>query len=239
MENAYEQIRDQIMTLRAQPGAWIDDVRMADELGLSRTPVREALFALASEGLVLARPRGGFTIRAIDILDVSRLFEAHVVAAKAVARLTATRIGAADVAQLRKLALEVTASIAARDPAGIAASNARLHRAEARLTDNEYLERMACQIHDQGQRLGYLAFGGVDNWDMLGDHFTRVQRDHDELIDAYAAADPDAAERVATNHVYLFRSRIRTFFETNGAAGIDLSAVPLPELAAPSGTPAT
>jgi len=231
MEDAYDRIRDQVMTLRLRPGAWIDDAQLAQELGLSRTPVREALFALASEGLVLARPRGGFTVRAIDLVDVSRLFEAHVVAAKAVARLTATRIGPGDVADLRDLAAEVKAAIAARDPARIAAFNARLHRAEAQLADNEYLKRMACQIHDQGQRLGYLAFGGADDWAVLRDHFARVQRDHDELIDAYAAADPDVAESIATRHVYLFRSRIQAFFETSGAAdGLELTGLPMPDL---------
>jgi DNA-binding GntR family transcriptional regulator len=222
MERAYQQIRQRFMTLQLRPGEWVDDLKLSAELGLSRTPVREALFLLASEGLVLVRPGGGFIVRSLDLVDTSRLFEAHIVAAKAIARLAAVRVTASDLTRLRSAETAVARAIDERDAAKIAATNATLHRLEAEIAGNEYLERLAYQIHDQGQRLGYLAFGGADDWSRLRDHFELVCRDHAALLAAYEARDPDAAEAVATRHVYLFRERILRFFSTSEADAIDL-----------------
>jgi DNA-binding GntR family transcriptional regulator len=223
MDRAYGQIRQRFMTLELRPGDWVDDLKLSEELGLSRTPVREALFLLASEGLVLVLPGGGFAVRSLDLVDISRLFEAHVVAAKAIARLTALRATKSDLKRLRSAEAAVTRAIERRNAAEIAASNGELHRLEAEIAQNEYLERLACRIHDQGQRLGYLAFGGADDWSRLSEHFALVQKDHADVMAAYEAKDPDAAEVVATRHVDLFRQRILRFFAASEADAIDLS----------------
>lgn len=211
MERAYGEIRSRFMTLQLEPGTWVDDLKLSRELELSRTPVREALFLLASEGLVEVRPSGGFAVRPLDLVDVTELFEAQIVVAKSVARLVAVRAKDADLAQLREADVAVCASIDRQDPGGVAADNAHLHRLEADVAGNHYLRGLAYRIHDHGQRLGYLAFGGRDEWATLAEHFAKVRADHAELIEAYASGDPDHAETVATRHVQLFRERIRQF----------------------------
>lgn len=223
MQRAYEEIRQRYMTLQLRPGDWIDDLKISEELDLSRTPVREALFLLASEGLVLVRPGGGFLVRPLDLVDISNLFEAHVVVAKAVARLAALRATPEELKDLWAADAAVQQAILRRDPAGIAADNCCLHRLEAAAAHNEYFMRLANQIHDQEQRLGYLAFGGADDWDQLHDHFVLIRKDHRELIQAYEDRDPDAAEAVATRHVHLFRKRIMQFFARSDTDIVDLS----------------
>ncbi|MCC4317317.1 MULTISPECIES: GntR family transcriptional regulator [Streptomyces] len=223
MDRAYQEIRQRYMTLQLRPGDWIDDLKISEEMQLSRTPVREALFLLASEGLVLVRPGGGFLVRPLDLIDTSNLFEAHVVVAKAVARLAALRATPEDLKELRAADAAVQQAILRRDPAGIAADNSCLHRLEATAAHNEYFMRLACQIHDQEQRLGYLAFGGTDDWDQIHDHFVLVQKDHSELIQAYEDRDPDTAEAIATRHVQLFRKRIMEFFARSDTDTVDLS----------------
>lgn len=228
MERAYSEIRARFMTLQLTPGAQIDDLQLSRELGLSRTPVREALFLLASEGLVEVRA-GGFSTRPLDLVDITELFEAHIVVAKAVARLAATRMTESALADLRAADEEVNAAIDRADPPGIAAANARLHRLEADVAGNDYLRGLAHQVHDQGQRLGYLAFGGRDDWASLRPHFEKVRHDHGALVAAYETGDPERAELVATRHVQLFRQRIRQFLVADGLAGVDLSDLPATE----------
>lgn len=223
MEHAYGEIRTRFMTLQLEPGSWIDDLKLSRELGLSRTPVREALFLLASEGLVEVRPSGGFAVRPLDLVDVTALFEAQIVVAKSIARLVAARASDDDLARLREADTAVCASIDRHDPGGVAADNAHLHRVEADIADNHYLRGLAYQIHDQGQRLGYLAFGGRDEWGTLAAHFGKVRTDHAELIEAYAAHDPDRAETVATRHVQLFRDRIRQFMVADSLTELTLA----------------
>lgn len=227
MEHAYGEIRTRFMTLQLEPGSWVDDLKLSRELGLSRTPVREALFLLASEGLVEVRPSGGFAVRPLDLVDVTELFEAQIVVAKSIARLVAVRATDDDLQHLRDADAAVCGSIDGQDPSGIAANNAHLHRLEADVAANHYLKNLAYRIHDHGQRLGYLAFGGRDEWSTLVDHFAKVRADHAELIDAYASHDPDHAETVATRHVQLFRERIRNFMVADSLTEVTLEeAIP-------------
>lgn len=231
MERAYNQIKSRIMTLELAPGAAIDDLSLSEELGISRTPAREALFRLVSEGLVVVESgRSGFTVKPLEIFDLSALFEAHMVAARAIARLVAVRRSDADIARLRTADDRVVQAIELKLPADVASANADLHRLEASIAKNGYLCGLACSIHDHGQRLGYLAFGGETDWARLEDHFRRVQTDHAELIDAYQAKDADHAESVAARHVHLFRDRIMAFIMEDPAGPIDLKGEILPEM---------
>ncbi|MDD7833834.1 GntR family transcriptional regulator [Paenarthrobacter sp. AB444] len=231
MERAYAEIKKQVMTLELAPGAVVDDMQISERLGISRTPAREALFRLASEGLIVADPgKSGFSVKPMDLLDISNLFEAHMVAARAIGRLLAVRATPADIAKLRRAEAKVVKAIERQRPVEVASTNAELHRLEATSTRNGYLGTMACSIHDQGQRLGYLAFGGATSWDSLHDHFLLIQRDHAELIDAYEAGDPDAAESVAARHVVLFRDRILSFLTESATGPMSLGGDILPSI---------
>jgi DNA-binding GntR family transcriptional regulator len=223
MDNAYAHIREMVMAMTLKPGEWIDDLRLGEQLGLSRTPVREALFLLASEGLVIVKPGGGFMVRTLDLVDISRLFEAQIVLAKSVSRLVVARASNEDLAELAAAEREVQREMERSDPVGVARTNADLHRIEARIAENEYLERLARQIHDQGQRLGFISFGGPDDTRDVEAHFARVREDHALLIDAYRARDAEQADDISTRHVVLFRERILKYVATSGADGIDLA----------------
>ncbi|WP_246868421.1 GntR family transcriptional regulator [Saccharopolyspora sp. ASAGF58] len=224
MERAYAEIKARYMTLRLAPGEWVDDMQLSQELGLSRTPLREALFLLASEGLIQAQAGGGFTVRPLDIAGISSLFEAHIVTAKAIARLVAIRALPEEITELREADALVNDGIRRRSAPDIAEANAALHNLEARIARNEYLSALAARIYDEGQRLGYLAFGGAEDWNAsrLDDHFTRVSHDHSALIDAYQDRDPEKAETIAVSHVRLFRERILTYIASSGADEVDL-----------------
>lgn len=222
MDSAYAHIREMLMAMSLEPGEWIDDLRLGEQLGLSRTPVREALFLLASEGLVIVKPGGGFMVRTLDLVDISRLFEAQIVLAKSVSRLVVARASSQDLAELQAADEQVLREMDRHDPVGVARANAALHRTEARIADNEYLERLARQIHDQGQRLGFISFGGPDDTHDVEAHFVRVREDHAQILAAYRDRDAEQAEDVSTRHVVLFRDRILKYVATSGADGIDL-----------------
>lgn len=229
MESAYAHIKHQIMVLELEPGMPIDDIGISKDLGISRTPVREALFRLSTEGLILTdKGKSGFFVRPLDLVGVSSLFEAHMVIARAIARLTAVNATPSDVEALRAREQEVVQAIHDQDPAAVAASNARLHRLEATAAKNSFLTSLALSIHDHGQRLGFLAFGGMTSWDLLREHFDKVQEDHSSLIDAYEARDPDRAEEVAARHVMLFRDRILGFLKKETMNDVSLGGDILP-----------
>lgn len=233
MEQAYDAIKRRIITLELGPGERVDDYQLSIELELGRTPVREAIFLLAAEGLI--DMKAGMIVRPLDLLDIAHLFEAHIVVAKATARLVAVRSTPQALAEIEKAAGRVERAIAQRDYLAITSENAKLHRAEAVAAQNDHLRTMADKIHDQGQRLAYLCFGGGGGWDGLDEHFEKVKRDHLALLDAYRRRDPDDAEQIATDHVRLFRDRVKVFLDSPAVDALqfsegDLAPVALGEL---------
>lgn len=223
MDQAAAEIRSRILELRLMPGEKLDDISLAAEIGLSRTPVREALFQLSSEGLIDVGPRGGFSVRGLELVDIRELFEAHQILARSVSRLVAIRASEEDLERIEQASMAVDRAVELDDPADIASTNALLHRIEAEVARNGYLEMLANRIHSLGQRLSYLSFGGRG---LVGEglqaHYQKACQDHAEMLVAYRSKDPDMAERIAARHVALFRGRIMDFIASGALDGVSL-----------------
>ena len=100
-QRVYAQVREDIIGLRLPPGADLDEASLEERFGVSRTPVREALIRLASEGLIVLLPNRGARITHIDISDVPQLFEALELCQRATIRWAAERRTPADISELR------------------------------------------------------------------------------------------------------------------------------------------
>jgi DNA-binding GntR family transcriptional regulator len=231
MEQAYTELKRRIITLDLKPGQRLDDYELSLELSFSRTPVREAIFLLGAEGWVDIRSKAGFIVRPLDLVDIAHLFEAHIVLAKAVARFAAARVTAAELKAMRETLAEVEAAIKRRDYLAITAANARLHRLEGAATHNDILKGMAESVHDQGQRLAYLCFGGAGARSDLAQHFETVTAQHRAMVSALEAGDHRAAEEIAVQHVRLFRKRVQDYVASE--IEFELSDEDLAGIAAP------
>lgn len=224
MDSAYAEIKRRIITLEVKPGQRINDYELSEELAFSRTPVREAIFLLAAEGLVDIRSKAGFIVRPLDLLDIAHLFEAHLVLAKAMARLAAVRVTPAELDAIERKAAEVADHIGRRDYLGITAANADLHRLEAEASHNDIIAKMAATVHDQGQRLAYLCFGGTEHTpDDLNSHFEEVTTHHAAMIDALRGRNATAAEQIAVDHVQLFKRRVQRYLDPDEVEGFRLT----------------
>ena len=74
-EVAYETIRSRIITMELKPGDPLNDRELAEELGISRTPMRDALGRLEQEGLIEIRPKRGITVKSLTVSDINMIFE--------------------------------------------------------------------------------------------------------------------------------------------------------------------
>jgi DNA-binding GntR family transcriptional regulator len=199
-DRAYGALRDRLVTLEIPPGAPIDEDALTRELGVGRTPVREAVRRLVLEGLVIVYPRRGTFASAInitslsDITDVRTVLEAH--AAARAARLA----DAADVAEARALVAELDALEAAQEP--MMALDARIHRFVYRCCRNPYLTQDLDRYLNMSLRMWHLTF---DRLPPLAD---RV-REHRDLLEAICRGDAEAAERIARAHVVGFATEMR------------------------------
>jgi DNA-binding GntR family transcriptional regulator len=198
-DRAYAALRDRLITLAIPPGAPIDEDALSTELGMGRTPVREAVRRLVLEGLVVVFPRRGTFASSVnitslsDITDVRAQLEPH--AAERAARL-ADDDDRREAAELLARLDEVTGQ------SSLIELDARVHRFVHRCSRNPYLARDLDRYLNMSIRIWYVTF---DRLPPMQDPV----HEHRELLEAIAAADATTARAIALEHVLAFEREMR------------------------------
>ena len=202
-ELAYEELRDRLVTLRIRPGEPIDEERLGQELEMGRTPIREAIKRLALENLVTVFPRRGTFAAEINIKDLAHITEVRMVLEARAAALAAVRLTAATRAELDALIAELRASRGGEDMAALMALDTRIHRFIYRACDNPFLAETLQRYFNLSLRIWYLVI------DRLPHLFQRVH-EHETMLEAIAAREPEHAAQIAADHVDTFEREIRS-----------------------------
>jgi len=198
---ARDEIRERIIALTLPPGSVIDEGHLMAELGLGRTPIREALKLLEAENLVVIVPRRGIFVAEIGLNQLQQIHEMRLALEPVAARLAAVRITPARLAQLQLCSAEIE-GLGARDIPATYRVDRAFHRVLARATGNELLVRDITQHYNLALRL----------WNLVQDMLRPEDLGlitHVQLIEAVAAHDPDRAEAVMAEHIGRFHNRIR------------------------------
>jgi DNA-binding GntR family transcriptional regulator len=200
-ERAYLLIRDQIVTLKLSPGSVIEEARLREELGLGRTPIREALQRLAHENLVIFVPHRGTFVSDVNLTDLHRLTEIRVEMEGYAARLAAERAGVSDRAAMAALVAELDA-IGETDVRGLMRLDQRVHRQVYEATRNTFLQAMLEESFNLSLRIWFLALD-------RGVRMKEAVEEHRRLLDAIVSHDTATAESVMRQHVAGFERAIR------------------------------
>jgi DNA-binding GntR family transcriptional regulator len=202
-DRAYADLRDRIVTLAIAPGAPIDEDQLGEELGIGRTPVREAIKRLALENLVTVFPRRGTFASEINITDLADISDVRTQLEGHAAFRAAQRISEAQRSELEHLAAELAASQGSDDVQALMALDTRVHRFVHHCAGNPYLEETLGRYYNLSLRIWYLVL------DRLPHLFARVG-EHDDLLRAIAAGDAPRARQVLTEHIETFEREIRS-----------------------------
>lgn len=202
-DRAYEAIQDRLVRLDIRPGAPISEEELCASLGLSRTPVREALKRLERDRLVVAYPRRGTFATDINVTDLRHIEEVRELLEPAAAASAARLATARDRAAFRTLAAELTSMTSPEaTPDELMILDMRVHRAVYSATHNPYLE-------DTLVHYGNLA---IRIWCLFLDRLPRMAthiEEHRDLLDALAVGDSARAAELARRHVTGFDQAIR------------------------------
>jgi DNA-binding GntR family transcriptional regulator len=201
-DRAYADLRDRIVTLRIAPGAPIDEDVLGGELGIGRTPVREAIKRLALENLVTVFPRRGTFASEINITDLADISDVRTQLEGHAAYRAAQRITPAQQAELHELLAELDRSQGSDDIAALMALDTRVHRFIHRCAGNPYLEDSLGRYFNLSLRIWYLVL------DRLPHLFARVH-EHGDLLRAIADGDADGARAIIAEHIEIFEREIR------------------------------
>ena len=196
---AFQRLREQIVTLKLPPGAPLQESALVEELGLGRTPIREALQWLACQGLVVLQPRRGAFVANIGVTDLQQLFELRQELEGYAAALAAGRATADDVAGLEQILADL-------DEAGDTQAHIEVdrafHHALARSTHNKFLRSTLSRLYYLNLRLWYLVL------DRIGPMHRAVEQ-HRAVVTAIKDHDSQKAEAAIRKHIADFQERIR------------------------------
>lgn len=200
-DQAYFRIRELIVTLELPPGSLVSERELMERLGLGRTPVREALRALARERLVEVYPRRGMFVSSVDVRDLAGLSEVRLTIEPHAARLAAERATASDRVQLEQLLQELE-QVGELGERALIDLDQRVHRQIYRCTHNPFLEETLNEYYVLTLRIWFLALDRVARLD-------DAVQEHRELLQAIRDGDADGAEEAMRRHVRGFEEAIR------------------------------
>ncbi len=143
-EQVAERLREQIFARRLEPGSWIDELALAAEYGISRTPLREALKVLAAEGLVTMKLRRGAYVTEVSRTDVEQVYHLLGLLESDAAGRVAERASDAERAELRTLHERLEKQVRQRD--AFFATNEQFHMALLRIAGNRWALQVVADL---------------------------------------------------------------------------------------------
>ncbi|WP_018688481.1 GntR family transcriptional regulator [Ahrensia kielensis] len=213
----YEILRDDILDLVLPPGSPIDEIQLAERLSMSRTPIREALVKLASEGLVTTLPNRSTMVSNIDFLNLHTFFDALSLMYRVTTRLAAENRTEEDLEIIRNLQIKFTKAVQAQDALTMIATNRDFHAAIAEAGKNPYYTGLFFRLLDEGRRILRIYYSSFD--DQLP---KRYVAEHDDMIAAIEAHDVASADKLAAQHADQIVIQIQQFMARDRRRPIDL-----------------
>jgi DNA-binding GntR family transcriptional regulator len=185
-DRAYKQLEEMIVTLRLSPGAVLSESALAEELGIGRTPIREALQRLAREGLVVILPRKGILVSDINPQKQLLLLEVRRVLERLMARSGAVRSTEEERAEFREIADGMARTARDNDDISFMRYDRALNMLVSKAAHNEYASRAMGLMHGLSRRFWYMHYKEAADLPLCA-------RLHSELAERIAAGDPDGA----------------------------------------------
>jgi DNA-binding GntR family transcriptional regulator len=199
-------LREAIFDGALQPSSWLRESELARQLGVSRTPVREALKRLAAEGLVDITARQGAMVSRMGVEDILEVYVVRENLEGLAARLAARHRSQAHLDQLEDV-LSLMARNAEGPPKDLADLNLVFHKIIRQAAANGHLNRFLSQVEYAVRRFGRTTL------EVPGRAEEAVE-EHRYIVEAVAAGDAEAAERLAIEHMRRARElRIKMLIE--------------------------
>jgi GntR family transcriptional regulator, rspAB operon transcriptional repressor len=201
-QRAYELIKQKIITTEMLPGGVIQETALMAELGLGRTPIREALKLLEAEHLVTVSPRRGMFVTPINISDLAKLQEIRSVLDMLIVRLAAQRVTPTDLAQMRAWVEQARAAEQTGEMRPLMSLDQRFHELLGGSTRNELLATENDRLYNLSARIWYYYLEQLCPGDLALDALV-------EVVDALEAGDVSRAEGAMSRHTSDFSDSIR------------------------------
>jgi DNA-binding GntR family transcriptional regulator len=189
-----ETLREAIVNGVLKPGERLMEIQLAEELGVSRTPVREAIRKLELEGFVVMIPRRGTYVADLSIKDINEVFEIRTALDVLAAGLAVERITEDELEQLERLLVEIAELIEQDDADKIVESDSQFHDILYRASRNDRLVGIINNLREQFTRFRSISI-------QYPGRMQKSVEEHRRLVEAIASRDTDLAQQLAREHM--------------------------------------
>jgi DNA-binding GntR family transcriptional regulator len=204
-EHAYMELRDRIVTLHLPPGTVLREDALMSELGIGRTPLREAVKRLALENLVDVQPRRGTFVSAVEAADIVNITEVRAELEGCAAELAALRLDPEGHATAEELLHEVEKLSRPNDQDWLMRFDERIHRFTWEAARNPYLSQTLERYFTHSLRIWYMV---LDRVPTLG----HAVHDQTQLLEAVLDRNGPHARTIMHEHVLAFQREILAAF---------------------------
>ena len=204
---AYDRIRETIITLELAPGTLVNEQQLAEDLHMGAVPVREALKLLAHDELIVITPRHGLYVADISLPDLEQISEVRLTLEPLCAGLAARRATSDDLTVLEALRTE-QAAIDPGDSRRLLDVDHKFHQAIVRAAGNKYLIRILEHLFGLSQRLWYMALPRLDV-------LPTAVAEHLKMVAAIKSRDADQARKIMHDHVSEFYDSVRNILDSS------------------------
>ncbi len=193
-EEAVDHLRDLIVRGELAPGSRLNERVLTAQLGLSRTPLREAFKLLAAEGLVDLLPNRGAIVAPIEPARISETLAVMGALESLAGELACRNASAAQISEIRAMHYEMLAMHARNDLAGYFRYNQAIHLKIVEASGNAMLANTYRQLNANVRRARYMANLSQERWD-------DAVREHEQILEALAARDATRLKQLLRDHL--------------------------------------
>ncbi len=193
-EIVFTTMREAIINGDFKPGQRLMEVQLAEQMGVSRTPVREAIRKLELEGLVVMVPRKGAYVAGLSSEDVKEVLEIRAVLEGLAASLAAKNASAADIEQLQEIVEKFKVAAEEKDVVKLINFDSDFHDVMYRASKNKKLIQLISALREQVQRFRVAYFTKIRSTQTLIE-------EHKDLVSSIVNNEPDRARAIAEKHI--------------------------------------
>ena len=220
-QKVYETLRREILAMELTPGSPLDEVRLSERFGMSRTPVREALLKLSNDALVTTLPNRNTVVSTINFAGMPHYFEALTLMYRVSIRGAAARAphDKIKMGRVRESQSEFVAAVKAQDAIAMIEANREFHVAIAELAGNAYYTAFFSRLLDEGRRILRLYYSTFEDRLPL-----QYVNEHEDIIAAIEAGETETADRLAIAHAGQIVRQVQEYVarETEEARALSL-----------------
>jgi DNA-binding GntR family transcriptional regulator len=211
-ELVFESLREAILSQQLEPGERMMEIQLAEEMGVSRTPVREAIRKLELEGLVVMIPRKGAYVAGLSLKDVAEVFEIRRVLEGLAAELAVDRITDDELENLERYLVKIAEDIERSDLNKVVETDTDFHTLLYQASRNQRLAQIINNLREQIQRFRATSLSHPGR-------MKEALEEHRKIVEAISSRDSETARRLAQEHIENAENSMMDMIHNDGKFG--------------------